>query len=54
MSSQAFAASETIKIQQIPITAARLPKASTPMDELWSIKAALDVVSIPSHLPFNT
>ena len=40
----AFTASETPRIHQAPIPSTRLPPAATPMDELWSLKAALDLV----------
>ena len=34
----------SMNISQNPITEPLIPQASTPMDELWSIKAALDLV----------
>lgn len=41
----AFTATETVKIQQTPIPVSRLPNVSTPMDELWTVKTALDLVN---------
>ncbi|WVO18050.1 hypothetical protein L204_105748 [Cryptococcus depauperatus] len=48
----AFVPGETIKVHQTPIPATRLPIASTPMDELWSVKAALDLGE-PVHIAFR-
>ncbi|ODN80635.1 hypothetical protein L202_02819 [Cryptococcus amylolentus CBS 6039] len=50
--SVAFTSTETIKIHQTPIPLSRLPEAATPMDELWSIKAALDLGE-PVHVAFR-
>ena len=40
-----FLPAQTPRIHQQPIAAGRLPKPHTPLDDLWSIKAALDMVS---------
>ncbi|WVQ73717.1 hypothetical protein IAR50_003297 [Cryptococcus sp. DSM 104548] len=50
--SVAFTSTETVKIHQTPIPLSRLPEAATPMDELWSIKAALDLGE-PVHVAFR-
>lgn len=46
VNSLAFTATETVKIHQTPIPVSRLPNVSTPMDELWTVKTALDLVMI--------
>lgn len=45
VNSLAFTATETLKIHQTPIPVSRLPDVSTPMDELWTVKTALDLVN---------
>ncbi|WVQ79026.1 hypothetical protein IAT38_001118 [Cryptococcus sp. DSM 104549] len=51
-SSVAFAATETVRIHQTAIPPSRLPAGATPMDELWSVKAALDLGE-PVHIAFR-
>ncbi|KAL0252421.1 hypothetical protein I308_101812 [Cryptococcus tetragattii IND107] len=48
----AFTATETVKIHQTPIPVSRLPNVSTPMDELWTVKTALDLGE-PVHIAFR-
>ncbi|WWC99167.1 hypothetical protein V866_006062 [Kwoniella sp. B9012] len=50
--SLAFTPSETIRIRQAPISTSRLPEGQTPMDQLWSVKAALDLGE-PVHIAFR-
>nr|XP_031863098.1 uncharacterized protein CI109_001576 [Kwoniella shandongensis]KAA5530170.1 hypothetical protein CI109_001576 [Kwoniella shandongensis] len=50
--SVAFSSTETIRIHQGPIPTTRLAESSTPMDELWSVKAALDLGE-PVHVAFR-
>lgn len=45
VNSLAFTATETLQIHQTPIPVSRLPEVSTPMDELWTVKTALDLVN---------
>ncbi|WWC68778.1 uncharacterized protein I206_102713 [Kwoniella pini CBS 10737] len=52
VSSLAFAPSETISIQQKPISSGLLPIGQTPMDVLWSVKPALDLGE-PVHIAFQ-
>ncbi|OCF34681.1 hypothetical protein I316_03724 [Kwoniella heveanensis BCC8398] len=42
-SASAFTASETVRIHRKPISKSRLPEGTTPMDQLWSVKPALDL-----------
>ncbi|WVF66904.1 hypothetical protein IAT40_001647 [Kwoniella sp. CBS 6097] len=42
-SAAAFTASETVRIHQNSISGSRLPEGTTPMDQLWSVKPALDL-----------
>ncbi|WVW79989.1 hypothetical protein I302_101962 [Kwoniella bestiolae CBS 10118] len=51
-SSVAYAPSETIRIQQKPISNSRVPEGQTPMDQLWSVKPALDLGE-PVHIAFR-
>jgi anaphase-promoting complex subunit 5 len=44
MNATAYGLCETTKIRQVPIASNRLATPETPMDELWAIKAALDLV----------
>ncbi|WWC87703.1 uncharacterized protein L201_002595 [Kwoniella dendrophila CBS 6074] len=48
----AFMPSETIRIHQKPISTNRLPDSTTPMDQLWSVKPALDLGE-PVHIAFR-
>ncbi|WWD08891.1 hypothetical protein V865_007005 [Kwoniella europaea PYCC6329] len=50
--SVAFTPSETIRIRQNPISTSRLPDGQTPMDQLWSVKSALDLGE-PVHVAFR-
>ncbi|KAK8861418.1 hypothetical protein IAR55_002237 [Kwoniella newhampshirensis] len=50
--SVAFSSTETIRVHQGQIPRTRLANASTPMDELWSVKAALDMGE-PVHVAFR-
>ncbi|WVO20114.1 uncharacterized protein IAS62_001405 [Cryptococcus decagattii] len=52
VNSLAFTATETVKIHQTPIPVSRLPNVSTPMDELWTVKTALDLGE-PVHIAFR-
>ncbi|OXG15048.1 anaphase-promoting complex subunit 5 [Cryptococcus neoformans Ze90-1] len=52
VNSLAFTATETLKIHQTPIPVSRLPDVSTPMDELWTVKTALDLGE-PVHIAFR-
>ncbi|WVQ94714.1 hypothetical protein IAU59_001794 [Kwoniella sp. CBS 9459] len=42
-SSSAFTASETVRIRQNLVSKSRLAEGTTPMDQLWSVKPALDL-----------
>ena len=42
----AFASSEKVRINQQPLSESRLPLSINPMDDLWSVRAALDLVGI--------
>ena len=44
--SAAFLPNENPRVLQQPIAETRLPKSPSPMDDLWSLKAALDLVSL--------
>ncbi|WRT65551.1 uncharacterized protein IL334_002496 [Kwoniella shivajii] len=51
-SSVAYTPSETIRINQKPVSTSRLPEGHSPMDQLWSIKPALDLGE-PVHIAFR-